>query len=454
YIIIAVLILLVVALLGVSAWGYTQYTAKEDYYNYINNQVHQDYYELVASVETISSELSKLMVSNQTKENMVLFSKVWQNAYNAGEYLAKLPITNSDIGKSEKFLNQLGDYTFAMAQKSVKGEHLDSKDIDNLEQLYQYSNQLVNQLRETKDETLGDDKWKSAYRREKNFRILKSKTEEKEEPNVIEAQFTQFEERLTEYPELIYDGPFSEDVFQGANPKLRGEEIDQQQAEEKVKAILGEQNISEIKKEDGAEGKIKLYSFIVKVKGHERPIYMDISVIKGYLVSILNNRDVEKSELSKKEAIDTANKYLEEKGFPGMIPTYSLKTDNTIVINYAYSQEDVMMYPDLIKVKVAMDNGEIVGFDSSKFLTTNEQRSIHPPALTPDEAKQAVSVRATIIDEPKLCYIPKSSNGEIYCYEIKVDRGEEHFLIYINADTGMEEKILKTIISENGVLMI
>ena len=40
-----------------------------------------------------------------------------------------------------------------------------------------------------------------------------------------------------------------------------------------------------------------------------------------------------------------------------MKETYFLKQEGVMTINYAYSQEGVIAYPDLIKVKVALDNG-------------------------------------------------------------------------------------------------
>jgi len=42
-----------------------------------------------------------------------------------------------------------------------------------------------------------------------------------------------------------------------------------------------------------------------------------------------------------------------------MKETYYLNENGIITINYAYNQDDVIMYPDLIKVKVALDDGAL-----------------------------------------------------------------------------------------------
>lgn len=444
---------LIIAIIGLGAWGAYQYNIKQNYSNYIDNQFKRKYYDLVGSVETISTELSKLMVSTQTKENIVLYSKIWQNAYNAEEYLSQLPIDHKQVNKIAKFLNQLGDYTFAMAQKSIKDKTLSTKDIDNLENLNNYAVELSEDLHKVEKDAVEGKVWQSIFKRKKSSQKLNQKAEKLEEQNPIQVSFAKFEERMTEYPELIYDGPFSENVIEGVRPKLKGEKITKEQASEKVKEFIGKENINKIDAQEGTKGRINTFSFIATSKNNN-PIFIDISETKGYVVYLLNNRNVAKSNISRKQAIDLGNKFLNDKGYKNMMPTYSLKTNNVVLINYAYKQNDVIMYPDLIKVKIALDNGEIVGFDSTNYLTLNYQRDVNPPKLSPEEAKTKVSIRAKIEEEPQLCYIPTSFSGEIYCYEIKVIKGDEHFLIYINADTGIEEKILKTIISENGVLMI
>jgi len=57
-----------------------------------------------------------------------------------------------------------------------------------------------------------------------------------------------------------------------------------------------------------------------------------------------------------------------------MVDTYYLKEDNTAIINYAYKQGDVVVYPDLIKVKIALDNGEVIGFESKGYLSNHTER--------------------------------------------------------------------------------
>lgn len=449
-----VIVVLVIALAAAGVWGYLQYQEKNDYYTFLDNQFQRMFYDLIGSVETITTDISKLLVSSQAKENIVLYSNILMNAYNAQENLAQLPIRHGDVTKIEKFLSQVGDYTFALAQKSLSGDELTEKDINNLEQLQSYAMELGQDLHELRRKALKDVVWKNELRNEGSKKLNR----EAEKENPIQVKFEKFAERMVEYPELIYDGPFSEHAIQGMKPRLKGEKVSKEEAQKKVIQFLGEGTIEKVEKRDDARGRIDTYSFTVnpknKAKGQQNPIYIDISQIGGRIVYMLNNRKVEKANISAKQAINKATKFLKEKGYKSMIPMFSLKYDNIVVINYVHRQDNVIMYPDLIKVKIALDDGGIVGFDASKFLTANYERDIPKPKLTPEEAIKKASMRAKIEGKPRLAYIPTPSFREIYCYELKATYKGDTFFIYINAETGEEEKILKVIKGENGTLMI
>lgn len=448
------IVVLAIVLVITAAWGFWQYRDKNQYYTFLDNQFQRMFYDLIGSVETISTDISKLLVSSQEKENVVLYSNILMNAYNAQDNLAQLPIRHGEVNKIEKFLNQVGDYTFALSRKSLNGDQLTEKDIANLERLQGYAVELGKDLHNLHDKALKGSVWKGELRR-KGTKKLNKEAEKKSE---IQVKLVKFQERMVEYPELIYDGPFSEHAIQGMKPRLKGKKISEEDARKKAIEFVGGGTVEKTSKSEENDSKISTYSFTLKPEnkgeGKQNPIYIDISKVNGQTVLMLNNRKVAKSNISGPQAVKAASKFLEEKGFKNMKPTFNLKTDNVLVINYVYMQDNVMMYPDLIKVKVALDNGTIVGFDSTKYLTSNYKRNIPQPKLTPKEAREKVSVRVETVEKPRLCYIPTPYLKEIFCYEFEVKYKGDTFFVYINAQTGVEEKILKLIKRENGILMI
>ena len=111
----------------------------------------------------------------------------------------------------------------------------------------------------------------------------------------------------------------------------------------------------------------------------------------------------------------------------------------------------MIVYPDLIKVKVALDNGEIVGFESKGYLMSHRQRDIPKPAISMEEALQKVARKENIISSG-LAIIPTNYGSELFCYEFKGRLDDQDFLVYINAMTGEEEDILLIINSDEGIL--
>lgn len=157
-------------------------------------------------------------------------------------------------------------------------------------------------------------------------------------------------------------------------------------------------------------------------------------------------------KLNDKQAGDKAKKFLKEQGFGDLTETYFLKNDNTTTITFiGVSKDGVLIYPDLLKVKVALDNGEIVGFDAYQYLMSHRKRDIPKPRLTEEEARKKVSPRIKV-ERVKLAIIPMPGNKEQLCYEFKGKYNKFDYFVYINAETGSEENILRIIKDEDGTL--
>ena len=109
------------------------------------------------------------------------------------------------------------------------------------------------------------------------------------------------------------------------------------------------------------------------------------------------------------------------------------------------------MYPDLIKVKVALDNGEILGIETSGYLNSHEERKLEQVKITKQEAKSKLNPKLEIKSE-SLAVIPTQYQTEILCYEFKGKVDDTDFLVYINAQTGKEEDILVIINTPDGTL--
>ena len=165
------------------------------------------------------------------------------------------------------------------------------------------------------------------------------------------------------------------------------------------------------------------------------------------------NRDVNVENLSYEEAAQKGKEYLDSHGYSSMQQTYYLSQEGMLTINYAYKQDDVIVYPDLIKVKVALDNGEVLGVESTGYLNSHRTRDLATPQITIEEAKQNLNPDLEILSEGK-AIIPTEWNTEIECYEFKGRVQDTDFLVYINVENGNEEDVLVIVNTPNGTLTI
>ncbi|WP_432408498.1 germination protein YpeB [Wukongibacter sp. M2B1] len=428
-------------------WGYNQQIELKNYNVYVENQFRRMFYDLVGNVENVQSNLSKIMVSGTPKQNVLLFTDLMYKCYNAQEELTQLPIEYKDVSKTQKFLSQVGDFSMAMSKKCLSGKPLTNEDMNTLEELHNYSNYLSqNLLKLQSDITQNGVKLDS-------FMGKTGKDLEDINDNMLNTSFLNVEERMQEYPELIYDGPFSEHIS-NIKPKLKGKKIT------KDKAIQIAANF--LKDGKGYSAKLlsetkntRFPSYIVELKenGKDTNITMAITKTAGKVIWMLNTKEIGDEKLSVKVAVNKANDFLKKNAFNNMIPTYSEEYDGQLVVNFAYMDNNVIVYTDLIKVKLSLEDGSIIGFEAQGYLSNNHKRSIEEPQITKEEAIRMISIDAEV-EDIKLAIIPTEGSKEVLCYEIMASYKKDRFLIYINALNGEEEDILQVITKENGVLMM
>ena len=154
------------------------------------------------------------------------------------------------------------------------------------------------------------------------------------------------------------------------------------------------------------------------------------------------------------EEVPGAMAYLESLGIENMESTYYEEYNNVLCVNFAYKDGDVICYTDLIKVSVALDNGEIMGFDGRGFIVNHYDRNIPEPSIPQTEAQQKLSPFLRVSGS-KLALIPTDATDEKLCWEFKCGTDDdETILVYINAETGAEEDILILLITDSGTLTI
>lgn len=272
--------------------------------------------------------------------------------------------------------------------------------------------------------------------------------------NLSAATFSNIDENFGEYAGLIYDGAFSEHMESAKKKGLTGEEIDEERAKQIAKEFIGEDRIQELNSNGLIEnGNIQVYDFNAKINDNGNNNNLTISIAKkgGHIVNMNYNREVKAEVISQDEANEKGKEFLNLRGISNMKATYYLKEGGIVTINYAYEQNGVTIYPDLIKVKVALDNGEILGVETSGYLNNHTERTFTKAKISIEEARSKLNKSLEITSEG-MAIIPTEWKTEILCYEFKGKIDDTDFLVYTNVETGREENILVIIDTPNGIL--
>lgn len=428
--------------------GFELYKTNKEYKLITQNSYNYSFYELINYVDSMETYLAKSTISNSAKYGAETLTYVWREANLAENCLSQIPIKNQGLSNASKFLNQVSDYSYSLSRKNINNEELTREELDNLTKLHEYSVQLENALNELSTElNNGTISWKE---------LTKDHGKElaQQVSNISIDSFNSIEETFHDYTGLIYDGAFSEHMTSTEKKGITGEDINEEQAKELVVNFIGNENIKEIVSGGLSEnGDIQSYSFNITLNNEDINNKKDISITKkgGHIVYMNYNRQIENENISQEQANEIGINFLKQKGYTNMKQTYFLKEQGTVTINYAYEQNGVVCYPDLIKVKVALDDGEVLGVETTGYLNCHHERILTGEIISSEKAKEKINDNLEITNE-RLAIIPTEYNTEIYCWEFQGKVADNEFLVYVNAITGEEEDILVIINTPNGTL--
>lgn len=409
------------------------------------NSYNLAFFELVDYVQNVETYLAKSLISSTPEHGAETLTNVWREANLAQAYLSRLPIESQELENTEKFLNQVSDYSYSLSRKNIYNESLSDEDLKNLKDLHSYSVELENTLNQLSDDiNSGRIKWNE---------LSKEGTEAfaQQVSTTSMDGFSNLEENFHEYSGLIYDGAFSEHLTNSGKKGLTGNDIEEDDAKQKAIEFLKNYEIEEVSNLGYAENAdIPGYNFSVKTKSNEN-INISVSKKGGHIIYMNADRNVNSEIISQEEANQRGKDFLNNREFKNMKETYFLKQDGIVTINYAYTQNDVVVYSDLIKVKVALDNGEVLGIETTGYLNNHSDRDVSKIKISKEEAKKTLNKGLNVMSEG-LAIIPTEYKTEILCYEFKGKVEDREFLVYINAENGREEDVLIIINTPNGTL--
>ncbi len=388
--------------------------------------------ELINYVDTIDASLNKLGVVAGPVNALTVANKLYATAALAKGDIEQLPLGTEGMASVSRFLSQVGDYVNVVAKKMAKGEALSEDEAGNLNLLTDYASQLRRSLNDVGGGTRLAD-------------IPQFTTDLSTVSDVLE-----------DYPSLIYDGPYSDHVL-SVEPLLT-RDAPHTVPLDAVAATLdfvGEYRIGDAFVSHSTNNNCPIYGVHLTLldasRSNMRGGYAAVTVNGGHVMLFSDSRVPTQDAITVDDARRIAATFLRDAGIHGMVERYYYRTDHYLTVNFAYLDNGYIAYPDLIKVEVALDNGEIIGYNATGYVYNHAPRRLPPYESDIDEIVGNLSPDTATLDV-KRAIIPTPHKTERHCYEITATRHGRRYLLYYDVMTGEQCDILLLQEDGNGTL--
>lgn len=393
--------------------------------------------EFNSAINNISVTLNKARFLTSPEQLSQSAAKLLTEAEVSKNALSQLP-NGKELTTLNKFLSQVGNYAMSVSKDLISGKELSAEHSQNIEHLSSAAKKISQAVNDTQITYNNAEYWASE---------LDGKINQNIDTASLSASFDSIEEDLSDYPTLVYDGPYSDHILEKKPTMLEKAESVTEATARDTAANFAECDKNTLKADGTVDGNIPAYRF----SGNNSTV--TVSKRGGFAVFMRKDRAVSKTIISYEQAISKAKRYLEKVKLTNLQETYYFTTEGVCVINFAFRDGETVCYTDLIKVGVAMDTGEIMLFEASGYISNHTERAFETPQHTAEQAREKISPKLTV-NNIALALIPTNSGGEVRCFEFSCTSEDgQDILIYINTSSLQEEEIFILLKSDGGTLV-
>lgn len=408
----------------------TSKTAKKD--RTLLNAVYQRaFYETCELVSGVQSNLKKLSVASNGAKQLEILSDIAKQSQGAESNLSMLPLSVHALGATIKFVNQTGDYAQSLARRIAGGKTLGADDRTQISTLTEsatgFAVRLNEMLTRYNEGTLRFRDYEFSFDDEQSGEPLT-------EPG-------------TEYPVLLYDGPFS-DAKRKENFESFGAYVTAEEAENSLRAFLSG-NVSSVVQTGQTRGDTPCYEFSFDKDGAR--ISAGVTVYGGKVLYMLPESGNFEEKTDIETCIRGAEEFLRERGFGNVTESDHRVLNGVVTATFAPVEGGVVLYTDLIKTQISMTDASVIGVELTGYYRNHTTREWEEPVLT--EA-QALSLTDPALEKfgARLALIPVNTEEKL-AYEIRAKDGEDEYLLYIDAFNGAEHAIYQIVDTPEGTLV-
>ncbi|MCZ0701845.1 spore germination protein [Natronobacillus azotifigens] len=422
--------ILAIAVIGTGAWGYQEHQEKNAMMIQAENNYQRAFHDLTYHMDLLHDKIGTTLALNTNEQLSPQLIDIWRLTSEAQMDVGQLPLALLPFNKTEQFLSEIGNFTYEVAVRNLEHDPLSEDEVEKLRQLYVSSDEIRQELRTVQHQVLNENlRWMDVE--------LALLSNEGPYDNLIINGFETVEHAVqgyseAQFPNLIAGMPEQHDGYLN----ISGRTLSEREAEEKVREEFNLNDDLTLSIAESGEG-AQLPTYSASFDGQEEHGYVTLSKQGGHILSFMLNRDVNETQISLNDAQHRAEELLADQGLENMILLQGSQYSDSGVFQFIYQQDDYHVYPDRVQVKVALDNGDILGFTTRDYYRNHKEREIDEPKLTLEEAQDKVNPSVTIQDY-HLAIVEDNRGDELVAYTFLGTIDNDTYRIVIDAETGME----------------
>ncbi|NWO12280.1 germination protein YpeB [Virgibacillus sp.] len=426
---------LAIGVIGTGFWGYQEHQEKNAVLIQAENTYQRAFHDLTYRVDVLNDKIGSALAMNSNQQLSPQLVEIWRITSEALSDVGQLPLGLLPFNKTEEFLANIGEFTYRTAVRDLKKEPLSVQETKALEKLYKQSGEIKDELRKVQHTTLENNlRWMDVQ--------LALANEDQQMDNTIIDGFKTVEKKVDGFTEGGGNASTSNKTVRDHEFKfLTGNQMTKENALTKASNLLGVKDKDKLRiTESGKGAEVPVYS--ISYQNGEESGYLDLSQKGGHPFTLLINRPIKQKKISLNAAMRKAEKYLKKNQFEDMTVFQSAQYGDIGAFSFLYNKAGIRYYSDALEVKVALDNGEILGLTAIDYFMNHGDREKVEPKISVDEAREMVNPNVDIQEE-YLAVIDNDLGEEVLTYEFLGTMGNETYRIFINAIDGREEQIEK-----------
>ncbi|PTX59881.1 spore germination protein [Melghirimyces profundicolus] len=424
------------ALIGAAVWGYQENQEKNSLLIKAENQYQRAFHDLNFHMDKLQDELGKALALNTRKQLSNCMTDVWRLSFAAQNDVGQLPLSMMPFDKTEAFLSRIGNFTHRVGVRDLDKKPLTDREYNTLRTLYKRAGAIQKDLQNVQSQVLSKNlRWMDVE--------LEMAAEDKAMDNTIINGFKKVDKLSEGYEEVDW-GPSVNNLESNQRKKtarLKGKPVTPAEVKEKMADILDRPDTRGMEVVRNRKNDTPTYSVRVKAK-NGREVFADVTRKGGHVLWLNYDRPVKNRKLNLEQAQAEAIRFLDRLGYPEMEAIHYDETGNMAGITFVRKQGNVLIYPESLVVKVALDNGEITGYQGDNYVFNYKANRNLKPKLTLAEARKSVNPRLKV-KESRLAVIFGENGKETLCYEFLGQLGKSRYRLFINAQNGDEEAVEK-----------